>query len=138
MVRFFSADIPQRTKSQRKIARWIHVVIGRHGAKPGEIQIILCSDAYLLAMNKQYLRHDYLTDIITFGTGEGTDVSGELYISRERVMENAREFGHPFQEELERVIVHGVLHLLGFEDKNPNQRANMRVEEDKMLLIRAL
>jgi probable rRNA maturation factor len=100
----------------------------------GEISYIFCSDDYLLEINKQHLQHDYYTDIITFGLSEpGQPIQAEVYISIDRVKDNARQFRTPLKEELHRVIFHGALHLCGYKDKKPKDQAIMRKMEDKYL-----
>lgn len=106
------------------------------GGQPGELNYIFCSDDYLLAINNQFLNHDTYTDIITFGLGETGDIEGEIYISVPRVRENARTAGLAFHDELDRVIIHGVLHLLGYSDKTPRRKALMRKKEDACLSLR--
>ncbi len=97
------------------------------------IAIILCSDEYLLDINKKFLSHDYYTDIITFDYTEGKRISGELYISIDRVKENAKQLGVSFPNELHRVMIHGVLHLCGYKDKTRKDREMMRTKEDQKL-----
>jgi probable rRNA maturation factor len=99
----------------------------------GDTNLIFCSDDYLLKMNGQYLEHDYYTDIITFDYSEEPFISGDLFISTERVLENAVNFGNSFKEELYRVIFHGVLHLAGYNDKTDEQLLQMREKEDYYL-----
>jgi probable rRNA maturation factor len=99
-----------------------------------QLQYIFCSDEYLLEINRQYLQHNYYTDIITFDLSEnGAAVTGEIYISIDRVKENARDFKAPFKHELLRVIFHGALHLCGYKDKTEKEQAIMRKAEDKYL-----
>lgn len=105
-------------------------------AEIGELNYVFCSDKYLLAINLQYLAHDTYTDIITFALGDGVTIDGEIYISIPRVRENARLQKVQFQEELDRVIIHGVLHLLGYSDKTPRKKALMRKKEDACLSLR--
>lgn len=123
-----SVDLPP----EEPTARWLGSVIEEEEGSPGEINIILCSDAFLLDLNQRFLQHDTLTDIITF-PHEGDHVSGDMYISVERVGENAAEYGVTFEDELARVMVHGVLHLCGYEDGDPEQKARMRSREDHYL-----
>ena len=99
---------------------------------------VFCSDNFLLEMNRLHLSHDYYTDIITFNLADGAPVAGELYISIDRVRENAKELHLPLQTELLRVIFHGVLHLCGYKDSNATQREEMRAAEDKYLNLYAL
>ena len=103
----------------------------------GEIQFIYCSDSYLLQLNRQYLQHDTFTDIITFDYSAEKTVSGDIFISIDRVSENAKKFSHSFEDELHRVMAHGVLHLMGFKDKSKKTKLQMTTEEDKALLLRA-
>ncbi|WP_240965766.1 rRNA maturation RNase YbeY [Pseudoflavitalea sp. G-6-1-2] len=104
--------------------------------KAGELSFVFCSDAYLLEINKQYLKHNYYTDIITFDLSQTPGViSGELYISVDRVKDNAQNFNVSFKEELHRVIFHGALHLCGYKDKTEKEEALMRKMEDKYLRL---
>lgn len=100
-----------------------------------KLRFIFCSDAYLLEINRQYLQHDYYTDIITFDLGEAGNIDGEIYISVERVKENAGLMQTSFKEELHRVIFHGVLHLCGYKDKLKSERLEMRSKEDRLLQL---
>ena len=102
----------------------------------GEVSIIFCSDEHLLEMNKEYLEHDYYTDIITFDYTQDALVSGDLFISMDRVKDNADEFDVPFQDELHRVCVHGLLHLCGYRDKSESDEELMRSKENEMLKLR--
>lgn len=102
----------------------------------GEISIVFCSDEHLLEMNKKYLQHDYYTDIITFDYTQGGLVSGDLFVSVDRVEDNADEFDVLFQDELHRVCVHGLLHLCGYKDKSPDDEKLMRLKENEMLELR--
>ncbi len=102
----------------------------------GDISIIFCSDNYILDVNIRYLHHDYFTDVITFDYCEGNKLSGDLFISIDSVRENAIEFGTEFDEELHRVIVHGLLHLIGYDDHTPEDQRVMRSKEDYYLGLR--
>ena len=102
----------------------------------GEIKVIFCSDEYLLDMNRTHLNHDYYTDIITFDYSEGDIVSGDLFISIDRVADNAQELSNAFTDELNRVCVHGLLHLCGYKDKSSKEEQLMRAKEDEMLELR--
>ncbi|HLP55258.1 MAG TPA: rRNA maturation RNase YbeY [Fluviicola sp.] len=102
----------------------------------GEITVIFCSDEYLLDMNRTHLNHDYYTDIITFDYSEGDIVSGDLFISIDRVADNAQELSNAFTDELNRVCVHGLLHLCGYKDKSSKEEQLMRAKEDEMLELR--
>ncbi len=113
--------------------RWINSEILNHGYKPGQINIIFCSDPYLLEINKKYLNHDYFTDIITFNYNIKKIISGDLYISIDRIYENAENFHAEFIEELRRVIIHGILHLVGYSDHLPHLKNEIRNLEDEAL-----
>ncbi len=121
---------------EEELVQWIDAVTTARGGKLGEVNYIFCSDDYLLVMNREYLHHDTLTDIITFPYGEFPDVSGDIFISTERVAENAREFGESYTDELHRVLIHGVLHLCGQEDKSPKEARDMRNLEQWALGLR--
>ncbi|CAH1001004.1 Endoribonuclease YbeY [Neolewinella maritima] len=115
---------------------WITDVIAQRGGRLGELNYIFCSDDYLHAINLEYLQHDTLTDIITFPYAEFPLVSGDLFISTERVAENATDFDEPYADELHRVMIHGVLHLLGQGDKTDAQARSMREAEQWALSLR--
>jgi rRNA maturation RNase YbeY len=110
--------------------RWLAELAQSHGKQLGDVNYIFCDDDYLLQLNLQYLQHDTLTDIITFDYVEGTRLNGDIYISVERVRENAGIFGVTFEEELLRVIAHGLLHLCGFKDKSKSEAQEMRKQEE--------
>ena len=135
MIRFYSIEIPFRFSNKKKYYSWIRNVAKIHGKEIKSLSVNFCSDSYLLQLNKQFLNHDYYTDIITFDYCNGNDVYGELYISVDRVKENAEENGIYFGEELNRVIIHGVLHLLGFKDKTIQQSREMRRMEEASLKV---
>ncbi|MDY0084150.1 MAG: rRNA maturation RNase YbeY [Ignavibacteriaceae bacterium] len=99
----------------------------------GEISVIFCTDNYLLELNKKYLKHDYFTDIITFNYSDGKIISGDLFISIDRVKENSVKFNVNFIDELARVVYHGILHLNGYDDSNPEEKQLMRLKEDYYL-----
>lgn len=132
-IGFFSEDTDFLPADQEKLSQWIIKVIESEGNTPGAVSFIFCSDEYLLKMNIEHLQHDYYTDIITFDYCEGPMVSGDLFISLDRVRENASELRIPFEDELHRVMVHGVLHLLGHGDKTEAEERAMRAREDKHL-----
>jgi probable rRNA maturation factor len=107
------------------------------GATIQEINYIFCSDSYLLSLNQGFLKHNTFTDIITFDNSEDpSSLEGEIYISIERVKENAKKYNVPIEDELSRVMIHGVLHLLGFKDKKPTEKALMRKKEEACLSLR--
>lgn len=113
---------------------WLQQVISDEGKECGDINLIFCSDEALLEMNKQYLEHDYYTDIITFDYSDDEEISGDLFISIDRVVDNSKMFGYEYLSELKRVCVHGVLHLCGYKDKSEEDEKVMRAKEDYYLL----
>ncbi len=115
------------------LKKWIKAVAADFGNTVGDISYMFCSDDKILEVNKQYLSHDYYTDIITFDYVEGTRLSGDIFISVDTVRSNAEKFSQSFENELHRVIIHGVLHLCGLKDKTPSDEANMHAAEDKAL-----
>ena len=133
-VKFFSADRPVKLTNRRKLALFITDLFARQGKSFKSLSYIFCSDEYLLEINRQYLDHDDYTDIISFLLSDpGQAVEGEIYISEERVRENAAELKVSFNEELHRVIFHGALHLLGFKDKSPADKQKMTAAENDCL-----
>ncbi len=119
--------------NEDQIASWISRVILSENKKEGEINYIFCNDDYLLNLNEQYLDHDTLTDIISFDYSVGNEIHGDIFISTERVKENAIDFKVTFEEELQRVIVHGVLHYCGYKDKTEDDEWLMRNMEDEKI-----
>jgi rRNA maturation RNase YbeY len=112
---------------------WISKVIVSENKKEGEINYIFCDDEYLLKLNIEYLNHDTLTDIISFDYSVGNELNGDIFISVERVKENANDFEVSFEEELKRVLVHGILHYCGFKDKSPEDETQMRSKEEEKI-----
>ena len=135
MVVFVDGDVPCRVEGRRSVKSWLRAVAEHHGCTLGDLSIVSCSDEELLTYNRKYLDHDTYTDIITFDHSEATQLSGDLLISFERVLENADNQGVVFQEELRRVMAHGLLHLAGFKDKTPADAATMRQAEDHALAL---
>ena len=133
MVSFFTEDTAFAFKEKRLTARWLKEVAASEGKRLGEIGVIFCSDKYILDVNIKYLQHDYYTDIITFDYCEGSTLSGDLIISVDSVRENAAFYGVPFADELNRVIVHGLLHLIGYDDHSDADVAVMRAKENYYL-----
>ncbi len=119
--------------NEEQFSNWISSVIVSEDKKEGEINYIFCDDEYLLGLNKQYLNHDTLTDIISFDYSVGKELHGDIFISTERVLENAAEFKVTFEEELKRVMVHGVLHYCGYKDKSDEDEKLMRSKEDEKI-----
>jgi rRNA maturation RNase YbeY len=136
-IRYFSEDTDFTIPHPRKTARWLRSVANREKTDLGEINFVFCSDAYLLGLNRRYLQHDYYTDILTFdnSSGEGP-LMGDIYISVDRVRDNAKRFGVSFDEELHRVMVHGILHLIGYTDTSPSKKTAMKKKEDAYLSLR--
>ena len=129
-IYFHNDDINYTLKHKLAIKRWIKAVVENEKKELGEINFIYCSDERLLDINKQYLEHDYYTDIITFDNSAWPIVAGDLYISIDRVVDNAGKFKVAAATELHRVMVHGVLHLLGYKDKTKKDTETMRTKED--------
>ena len=119
-------------------SKWLRLVAESEIRRIGDISIIFCSDNYILDINQKYLQHDYFTDIITFDYREGDRLSGDLFISVDSVGENAVEYGTEFNEELNRVIVHGLLHIIGYDDHTDEETAVMRAKENYYLSLREL
>lgn len=137
-IQFFSEDIDFTLKEKQKVREWIGATIRAEGFKRvGELSFVLCSDAYLLGINKQYLDHDTFTDIVTFDSSEDEGViAGDIFISVERTMENAKKFNVSERDELHRVIIHGILHLCGYYDKKKEDKTLMTEKEDYYLAKR--
>ena len=122
--------------SHRETTAWVRAVAASYGKRVGELAYVFCDDEKILEVNRQYLQHDYYTDIITFDYCEGNVLSGDLFISLDTVRTNAELFHRPYDEELHRVIIHGVLHLVGINDKGPGEREVMEAAENKALAMR--
>ena len=119
--------------NEEQISSWVSAVILSENKKEGDINYIFCDDDYLLNINNQYLNHDTLTDIISFDYSVGNELHGDIFISTERVSDNAKDFDIPFEEELKRVLVHGVLHYCGYKDKSEIDEQLMRNKEDEKI-----
>jgi probable rRNA maturation factor len=132
-ISFFSEGINFTFPKKMQTKVWVKEVIEKHQKTCGLINYVFCNDSFLLEMNKAYLNHNTLTDIITFDNSENEIISGEIYISIERVRENAKLFSQSFTDELNRVMIHGILHLLGNKDKSPSEKSSMRKKEDTCL-----
>ena len=132
----FNYELTFQLDNEESYPQWIQDVITSEGKELGEINYIFCDDEYLLNINKQYLDHDYYTDVISFDYTEANLVSGDVFISIDRVKENAADYDVTFDEELKRVIIHGILHYCGYKDKSDADEALMRIkEEEKMQLF---
>ena len=134
-IRFFNEDVNFPDIRKRVVSAWLKEIISLHDKKVGDISIIFCSDSYLLDINKQYLEHDYFTDIITFDYVEGNVISVDIFISVDRVLENYGLFKVSFSEELHRIMAHGVLHLLGYKDKCDEDKVMMTEKENFSLQL---
>ena len=132
-ITYQSDDIKFPEIKRREISNWIKSVAASHNKKIGEIAYIFCSDKKMLEINMQYLNHDYYTDIITFDYSENNIISGDLFISLDTVQSNAEKFATDYNEELCRVIIHGILHLCGYNDKSVGDEKVMREKEDEAL-----
>lgn len=127
----FNFETDFQLKHETKLQTWIGDVISAEGFELGEISYVFCDDEYLHKLNVEFLDHDTLTDIISFDYGMGKQVNGEIYISVERVADNANDFIVTFDDELHRVIIHGILHLCGYKDKTEEDAESMRERENK-------
>ena len=134
-IYFHSEDTPFELLDPTKIAQWIETVILKENHQLNQLNFIFCSDAYLHQINLTYLNHDTFTDIITFPYVEPPLVEGDIFLSIDRIEENAQIFGVTFEKELHRVIIHGVLHLCGYPDKSEAQKKKMREKENQALLL---
>ncbi len=138
MITYNSEDTDFIFKGKLKNSKWLKLVAESEVRTLGDIAIIFCSDPYLLDINRKFLQHDYYTDIITFDYCEGEVLSGDLFISVDSVRDNSVEFGTEFKDELNRVIVHGLLHLIGYDDHTKEDIKMMRSKENYYLSLREL
>ncbi|MCL1675953.1 rRNA maturation RNase YbeY [Elizabethkingia meningoseptica] len=129
MINYFYENVSPISDEDKR-AKWLEDLILDEGKKPGDINYILCNDEYLLEINKQYLDHDYYTDIITFDYCKGKIISGDIFLSLQRVLDNASMLETKQEEELNRVLAHGILHLCGYKDKTEEEQKLMRSKED--------
>ena len=134
-ISFYLHDVDFLLEDEAKIKQWISLVIHNHHKEVGVISYLFCNDEYILQNNQSFLNHDTYTDIITFDYVEGDIISGDIMISIDRVKENASTFAVPFSYELRRVIIHGILHLLGQGDKTDSEALQMRKREDDALAL---
>ncbi len=128
-----NSEIEFTLENQDEVLNWISLSISDEGFKEGELNYIFCSDEYLLELNIKHLKHNTLTDIISFDYTMGKLISGDIFISIERVIENAQLFEVPFRDELHRVMIHGILHYCGYKDKSKEDKQVMRSKEDLYL-----
>ncbi|WP_195546553.1 rRNA maturation RNase YbeY [Bacteroides intestinalis] len=136
MVSYQTDGVEMPAIKKSKTTEWIKAVAVTYEKRVGEIAYIFCSDEKILEVNRQYLQHDYYTDIITFDYCEGNRLSGDLFISLDTVRTNAEQFGSDYETELHRVIIHGILHLCGINDKGPREREIMEEAENRALAMR--
>lgn len=135
MITYQTDDIEMPAIKRGKTTEWIKSVAATYNKRVGNIAYIFCSDQKILEVNRQYLQHDYYTDIITFDYCEGNRISGDLFISLDTVRTNAEQYASNYQTELHRVIIHGILHLCGIDDKGPGEREIMEEAENKALAM---
>lgn len=136
MITYNAEDVKLPTIKKRETTRWIKKVAATYGRKVGEIGYMFVNDEKILEVNNEYLGHDYYTDVITFDYCEGDILNGDIVISLNTVRTNAEKFGKTYEEELYRVIIHGILHLCGINDKGPGEREIMEENENKALALR--
>ena len=133
MIQYLAEEVELPVFPKQKVSRWIKETASAYGKKTGEIAYIFCSDKRILEVNNQYLQHDYYTDIITFDYSEGSIISGDIFISLDTIKSNATEFNVSVDEELKRIMIHGILHLCGQDDKTPELRLEMTRKENSAL-----
>lgn len=134
-ISYYAEEVELPAIREKEVSEWIKAVVADHGKTTGNISYIFCSDEKILEVNRQYLQHDYYTDIITFDYTKRNRIAGDIFISLDTVRSNADEFATNLNEELHRIIIHGVLHLCGINDKGPGEREKMTEEENKALNI---
>lgn len=134
MIRFFNEDVPYKLPHKQGVRQWLKQQAQQEGYTIGDLNYIFCSDEYVLQVNRDYLQHDYYTDIITFDQSEEEEkLEGDIYISVDRVADNAAQLGIPAEQEMLRVLAHGLLHLCGYADKGAEEEIQMRKKEDEWL-----
>lgn len=133
MIQFFFEDVENTI--QPSYTNWLEDLILTEGKKLGDINYILCDDEYLLKINQDFLQHDYYTDIITFDKVKGKTINADIFVSLQRVIDNAEQIGKSNDEELRRVLAHGLLHLVGYKDKSEAEQTEMRSKEDFYLAL---
>ena len=133
MIQYIAENVKMPALQKQRISRWIKEIADGYGKKTGDIAYVFCDDQKILEVNNQYLDHDYYTDIITFDYTTGNTISGDIFISLDTVKSNADEYGADFETELHRILIHGILHLCGNDDKSPELRADMTNKENKAL-----
>ena len=136
MITYSTENVSMPKIRKRDTTAWIRRVAAAYGRTIGEVGYLFCDDEKILEVNREYLQHDYYTDIITFDYNEGKQINGDLVISLDTVKSNAQLFNKPYEEELYRVIIHGILHLCGINDKGPGEREIMEAAENAALAMR--
>jgi len=136
MITYNAEGIKMPKIKKREVTKWIREVAATYGRKVGDVGYLFCDDEKILEVNREYLQHDYYTDIITFDYDEDDIINGDLVISLDTVRTNAELFNKTYEEELYRVIIHGILHLCGINDKGPGEREIMEAAENKALAMR--
>lgn len=136
MITYSAENVKMPKIRKRDTSAWIKKVAATYNRTVGEVGYLFCDDEKILEVNREYLQHDYYTDIITFDYDEGDQINGDLVISLDTVRTNAELFGKTYEEELHRVIIHGILHLCGINDKGPGEREIMEAAENKALTMR--
>ena len=136
MITYNADGVKMPNIKKRETSAWIKAVAATYGKKIGEVGYMFVDDKKILEVNNEYLGHDYYTDVITFDYDEGDTVNGDIVISLDTVRTNAELFGKTYEEELHRVIIHGILHLCGINDKGPGEREQMEAAENKALAMR--
>ncbi len=133
MIQYIAENVKMPKLEKQRINRWIKEIAAGYGKKTGDIAYVFCDDQKILEINNQYLEHDYYTDIITFDYTTGNTISGDIFISLDTVKSNADEYVADFETELHRILIHGILHLCGNDDKSPELRIDMTDKENKAL-----
>lgn len=134
-ITYYSEAVKMPPIKKRLTTKWILEIARQHGKRVGEISYLFCDDYKILETNKQFLQHDYYTDIITFDYNTGDLIAGDILISVDTVMSNSAQFNTDFNEEIHRIIIHGILHLCGLEDKKPDDKAQMTAAENEALQL---
>lgn len=135
MISYQSVNVKVPAMKRRAVSKWVKTVAKVYGKKVADVAYIFTDDKKILEINRCYLKHDYFTDIITFDYSEGDTISGDIFISIDTVRTNAEKFGTDYVQELHRVIIHGILHLCGLNDKGPGERAGMEKAENEALAL---
>ncbi len=135
MISYQAENVKMPGLHRRETTKWLRQVAASYGRKIGDVAYIFCDDKKILEVNKQFLQHDYYTDVITFDYNEDDTISGDIFISLDTVRSNSEQFHTDYEQELHRVIVHGILHLCGINDKGPGEREVMEAAENKALSL---